>query len=102
DQRLAKTVAARVSQLQANDEIAIAANLVAMGLAALAEHLFQRRSGLVVDEQLARVGASLVEDGGCLAPDQLGAAAAEATITTKGEFIRPAVEGAVATFHRLH
>src|SRR5207253_25184 len=46
--------------------------------------------------------AGFIEDGGRLAPDQLGAAAAEAAITAVGQFVGPAIEGAVAAFHRLH
>src|SRR5262249_7808909 len=51
--------------------------------------------------QLSRIGPAFLQDRGGLAPDQLGAAGAEAPIAAEGQLVRAAVEGAVAAFHRL-
>src|SRR5207248_1537278 len=92
DERAAITVSARVRQLQADDEVIVAAPGVAMGLAALAEQTFEGGSGGVADEQLSRVGAALFEHSSGLAPDQLGPAVAETVIAAIGQFVRLTVE----------
>src|SRR3989442_13795241 len=54
-----------------------------------------------MDPELARVGAAFGHDGARLEPDQLGAARAESAVAPEGEFARPPVELAIATFHRM-
>src|SRR5262249_61468816 len=68
---------------------------------ALAQQPLQAGAGVLRDEQLAGVGAALVNDRGRLAPDQLGAAGAEAGVAAEGQLAGPAVGGAVAPLHRL-
>jgi hypothetical protein len=53
------------------------------------------------DQELARIAPALVENGRGLAPKERGAPGAEAFVAAIGQLIGPAIEGAVAAFHRL-
>src|SRR5205807_3252295 len=58
--------------------------------------------GLVVDEELIRIGPAVVADGdGLAAPDQLRAASAEVPPTSDRVLTRTAVARAVPAFHGL-
>ena len=50
---------------------------------------------------MAGIGAAVLGHRTRFAPDQLRAAASEAKIAAEGQFPRPAVERAVAAFHRV-
>ena len=54
------------------------------------------------DQQLPRIGPALFDDGGRLAPDQLGPAGAKAAVAADGQLVGRAVGSTVAAFHRLH
>ena len=75
---------------------------LAVSAAAIRQHLFDRTGGAIVQPELTGIHAAIVGDGGCFAPDQLRTAAAEPSIAAKREFVRSAVQCAVAAFHRLH
>src|SRR5262245_23748538 len=100
-ERPAVTVAARVRQLQADEQIIVRTEGFTVGLTAFAQHPFQVGCRLVVEKQLPRVGPPLVEHRGRLAPDELGPAGAETAVTPKRQLIGPAVGRAVATLHGL-
>ena len=53
------------------------------------------------DDELAGIGPALGNDRGGLAPDQLGPAGAEASVSAEGQLARRAVGLAVAPLHRL-
>src|SRR5439155_22686941 len=55
----------------------------------------------VVQPELAGIGAAVLGHRTGFAPDQLRAAASEAKIAAESQFPRPAVERAVAAFHRV-
>ena len=101
-QRPAVSVAARVGDLQADEQIGVAAAGVAMRLPAAGEHRFDRRGRSVVQPELPRIGSSLVADRGRFAPDQFRPAAAEADVAAVRQLVGPAVERAVAALHRLN
>ena len=102
NQGLAVAVAARMRQLQADEQIVIVANVLSMCLSADIVHPRKAGQSLVVNEQLARVRSPFVEDGRRLAPDEFRAAAAEPFIAAEDEFIGMSVRRAVAAFHGLH
>src|SRR5262245_40786387 len=91
-----------MGELQAHHETVRRTEGIAMSLPADAQHLFEVGEGRLADQELPGIGAGLVDDRRRLAPDELGAAGAEALVAAKGKLIGPAVEGAVAPFHRLH
>src|ERR1700738_5150746 len=73
-----------------------------MGAAAFRQHSLQLGRCGFIDQQLARIGAAVLNDRSCLAPDQLGAAGAETAIAAKRQLIGAAVERAVAALHGLN
>src|SRR5207237_682871 len=81
--------------------ILVGAERLAVGLAALAQQALDVGGGVLVEPELPRVGAALLDYRGGLAPDQLRAAGAEAAVAAVGQLVGPAVRGAVAALHRL-
>ena len=65
------------------------------------EQLVQIAGVGIADKQLPGIGPTFLDDRGCLAPDQLGAAGAEAPVTPQRQLVRFAVLGPIAAFHRL-
>jgi len=102
EQRPAIAVPAGMGQLQADEQIIRRAERLAVGGDALVPHPFEVGRRLLVEEELARVGAALVEHRRRLAPDELGPAGPEAAVAAKRQLVWTSVEGAVAAFHRLH
>src|SRR5262249_11189979 len=71
-------------------------------LAALAEQTFEIRLGLLIDEQLPRIGSPFLDNGRRLTPEELGTSGAEAVVAAERQFIRSTVERAVTALHRLN
>ena len=63
-----------MGQLQADEEVVVAPQAVAWAGRQMPDELLERRGVARVDDELAGVGAALGDDGGGLAPDQLGTA----------------------------
>lgn len=89
-------------ELQAYYQVVIAAARLAVGLPAYLQHLREIGGGAFVDQELTRIGPGLLDDGGRLGPDELGAAGAEAPIAAQRQFVGPAVERTIAALHRLN
>src|SRR5262249_22591230 len=102
DQAAAMAVTARGRQLQADEQVVVAPECLAVRLPARTEHALEVGSGLLGEPELARICPALFDDGRGLSPNQLGAARAETAIAAKRQFVRPAVERAVAALHRLN
>lgn len=90
-----------MGQLQAEDQVVVAAERVPVRLATFLDQASQRGEVFLVNQQLPRVGPALVENGGSLAPQELGTAGAEPLVAAIGQLVGLAVEGAVTAFHRL-
>ncbi len=101
EDRPADAVTAGVGQLKPDQQVAGLSPALGVRLPAKVHHLRQTRGVGLVDDELTGVGAPFGDDGGGLAPDQLGPALAEAPVAAEGQVARSAVEGAVAAFHRL-
>ena len=99
--RVGPRVAARVGELQADDQAIGAAG----GAGVLLDEVRAQRDevgfGVRAERELVRVGAAVVPHGERLAaPDQRGAAAAEAAPAPAGQIGRPPIGGAVPALHR--
>src|SRR5262249_30328662 len=73
-------VAARVRELEADEEVGIVAPRLAMRGAANLEEVLQSADMALVADELTRVGPPFRDDGGGLAPNELRAAGAETLI----------------------
>jgi hypothetical protein len=101
DDPLRVGVAARVGELDGDEQVVRGSELVLMQL-----HHPGVEPGILVDvafvdPELARVGAAVLADGRGFEPDQLGAPESKAFIAPPSEFIRVAVEGGVAALHGM-
>ncbi len=92
EHRPAIAVAAGVRQLQADDEVPVVEESVAVRLATTGNHLFDCRGGACMQPELPWIRTPLVADGGGLPPDQFRPAAAEADVAAQRQLIGPAVE----------
>ncbi len=95
-------VPARVGELEADQEVIALADRFGDGPKGVVRSITSsRRCGRLGDDELAGIGPTLGHDRGGLAPDQLGAPRAEATVSAERQLARRAVELAVATLHGL-
>jgi hypothetical protein len=102
DQRPVIAVAARVSELQSDEQAIIAAKRRAVRFSADAQHSLQVARGGRRDQQLPGVRPAFFHNGGGLSPDKFGAAGAEALVTAVGQFVGPAIQSTIASLHRLN
>src|SRR5207245_6258098 len=89
-------------KLQADDEVTVRTEDFAVRLPAFPEHAFQIGSGLFVDQQLARIGPAFFDNGRRLSPDKLCAASPKTAVAAESKLVRPPIQRAVTTFHRLN
>ena len=97
-QRSGVAPAAGVGQLQADDQV-VPAEALPVGRSGRGQQALEVGRRLRADEELARVRPPFGDDGGRFAPDELGAAGAEALPAAEGQFARAAVQGGVAALH---
>src|SRR5690348_10067554 len=102
EERPTVAVASGVGQLQANNQIIIGTERKPMSPAALVQQALEIRRGLLVEKQLPRVSPRFFKNGRRFAPDEFGTAGTETLVTPECQFIRPAIQRAVAAFHRLN
>ena len=92
--------AAGVRQLQADQQVVGAAEVLAVGRQR-ASRRAARSASVLGEQELVGVGAAVVAHGDRLAaPDQLGPAQAEVPPAPPRQVGRPAVDGAVPALHR--
>ena len=85
EDRPGDAVAARVGELEADEQVVVVAPGVAVGGAAGVDEPVEARGVGVVDDELAGVGPAFGDDGGGLAPDQLGPAGPEPLVAAEGQ-----------------
>ncbi|MGP0066262.1 MAG: hypothetical protein ACLQGP_21995 [Isosphaeraceae bacterium] len=88
--------------MQADEQVVVFPVRLDVSFTSGAEQFFERAGVGRVDDELSRIGAGLRDDRGRLAPDQLGPAGAEASITAERQPAGGSVGLTVASFHRLN
>ena len=94
-------VAARMRELNGDEQIVRRTPLLAMQLADAREQPRELRHIVRRNPKLARIGAAVFAHGGSFKPDELGAAAREAFVAAPGQLAGTAIQRPVAAFHRL-
>src|SRR5918995_1174265 len=89
-------------QLQRLQQIAVGAELMAVGSSGQFEQGSQVADSLLIDHQLPCIGSTLGHNCCRLEPDQLRSATGKSLISPPHERVRPTVYRTVAPFHRMN
>jgi hypothetical protein len=102
NQRPAITISARMRQLKSDNQIVIRAKYLPVTLPTSVHHSLELGGRFFIQEQLSGIGSAFLGDGSGLAPNELCAATAKSVVSAESQIIGPAIESAVAPFHRLN